>query len=118
MLSKNIPHILNDGAIDNISTDTHTLACFIINDVVVDNNVFSKEFFNMFNNSIIKEESILENGDFEISLTHNVTGEVQYIILDERQGSIVVSNPLLIEVPEESRWVTIGSTYIDGVFYP
>lgn len=118
MLSKNIPHILNDGAIDNISEDTHLLACFIINDIVVDNNVFSKEFFNMFHNSTIKEESVLENGDFEISFTNNITGEVQYVILNERQGAIILSNPLLVEVPEESRWVTIGSTYIDGVFYP
>lgn len=120
MLSKNIIHILNDGAIENVNLDTHMLACFIIDDIVVDNNVFSIEFFNMFNNSIIDEASSenLPEDNIKVSFTDKDTGEVQYVIFDERQGSIVLSNPKLIEVPENSRWVTIGSKYIDGVFYP
>jgi hypothetical protein len=118
MLSKNIIHILNDGVIDSVSPDTHLLACFVINDIVVDNNVFSREFFEMFHNSIIKEDSILETGEVLVSFTNKDSGEIQGVVFDERQGAIVVSNPLLVEVPENSRWVEIGSKYIDGVFYP
>jgi hypothetical protein len=118
LLSKDTMHIIIMGQEHNFNPDVHILACFIIEDLVVENGIYSKEFFNLFNQSRSEEKEQYENGDILFSLIHNEDGEEQYLHLDERLGSIMLSNPQLIEVPEGSQWVTIGSKYIDGIFYP
>jgi hypothetical protein len=118
MLSKNIIHIFNEHMTDSPDTNIHMLACFIINNIVVENNIFSREFFDMFNNSIIEEKQELEDGSLVVSFKNKETQEEQDIQLDERLGSIILSNPLFVEVPENDRWVTIGSKYVNNQFLP
>jgi hypothetical protein len=118
LLTKNVIHILNQDHYDHFNPAVHMLACFIIDDLVVENGVYSKEFFSLFNNSFVEEKEQYDNGEILLSLKDKRDGIDQFIMLDERLGSIMLSNPKLIEVPEGSQWVTIGSKYIDGVFYP
>lgn len=118
LLSKNKMHIIIMGQEHNFNPDVHILACFIIEGIVVENGIYSKELFNLFNESRVEEKEQYEDGQILLSLIHNQDGEEQYMQLDERLGSIMLSNPILIEVPDGSQWVTIGSKYTDGVFYP
>lgn len=118
LLSKDIIHIINPGNEQYFNEEVHVAACFIIDDIVVENGMYSREFFDLFNRSHIEEKEQYENGDIRIALTESGGVEKQHMILDERLASIMLSNPQLIEVPENMRWVTIGSQYIDGVFYP
>ena len=118
LLSKNTMHIIVPGQEHNFNPDVHTLACFIIGDLVVENGIYSKEFFDLFNQSRVEEKEQYEDGNILISLIHKEDGQEQHLHLDERLGSIMLSDPILVEVTEGSQWVTIGSKYIDGVFYP
>jgi hypothetical protein len=118
LLSKGPMHIVMPGQEHNFDPSVHIPACFVIGDLVVENGIYSREFFNLFNESRAEEKEEKENGDILFSLIHNEDGTEQGMHLDERLGSIMLSNPKLIEVPEDSLWVTIGSKYIDGVFYP
>lgn len=118
LLSKNVMHIIMQGQEHNFNPNVHMLACFIIDDIVVENGMYSQEFITLFNNSYAEEKEQYENGDIFFTLTHKIDKEEQWIRLDERLGSIMLSNPKLIVVPEGSQWVTIGCKYIDGVFYP
>lgn len=118
LLSKNTMHIIVPGQDHNFNPDVHILACFIIGDLVVENGIYSKEFFDLFNQSRAEEKEQYEDGNILVSLIHNEDGQEQNLHLDERLGSIMLSSPKLIEVPDGSQWVTIGSKYIDGVFYP
>jgi len=118
LLSKDTMHIIILGQEHNFNSDVHMLACFIIGDTVVENGIYSREFFNLFNESRAEEKEEYEDGQILLSLIHNEDGTEQYMQLDERLGSIMLSSPKLIEVPDGSQWVTIGSKYIDGVFYP
>jgi hypothetical protein len=118
LLSKDTMHIIIMGQEHNFNSDVHILACFIIDGIVVENGIYSKELFNLFNESRVEEKEQYEDGQILLSLIHNQDGEEQYMQLDERLGSIMLSNPVLIEVPDGSQWVTIGSKYTDGVFYP
>ena len=118
LLSKDNIHIFGPGQEHNFNENIHRLACFVIDELVVENGIYSIEFLNLFNNSIVEEKEQYENGDILLTLTHKDDGEEQYIHLDERLGSIMLSDPKLIEVPEGYQWVTIGSKYIDEVFYP
>jgi hypothetical protein len=118
LLSKNVMHIIMPGQDNNFDPNIHMLACFVIGDLVVENGIYSEELFNMFNNSSVEEKEQYENGDILLSLINKETGEEQYMHLDERLGSIMLSEPKLIEVSEGNQWVAIGSKYIDGVFYP
>jgi len=111
-------HIIVPGQEHNFDPNVHTLACFIIEDLVVENGIYSKEFFDLFNQSRAEEKEQYEDGNILVSLIHNENGQEQNLHLDERLGSIMLSSPKLIEVPDGSQWVTIGSKYIDGVFYP
>lgn len=99
--------------------DVHMLAAFVIDGVVVEPGIYSKQFFDMFNNSVISEESEnLETGEIVVSLKYKQDEDKQYMVLPERLASIILSNPLLIEVPEDKKWIAIGSKYIDGEFQP
>jgi|LauGreDrversion4_2_1035121.scaffolds.fasta_scaffold107866_2 hypothetical protein len=118
LLSKDTMHIIIMGQEHNFNPDVHIPACFIIDGIVVENGIYSREFFNLFNQSRVEEKEQYEDGQILLSLIHNQDGEEQYMQLDERLGSIMLSDPILIEVPDGSQWVTIGSKYIDGVFYP
>jgi hypothetical protein len=118
LLSKNTMHIIMPGQENSFDSNIHLPACFIIGDLVVENGLYSKEFFNLFNESRAEEREQLENGDILFTLIHNEDGTEQGMHLNERLGSIMLSEPKLIKVPEDSLWVTIGSKYIDGVFYP
>jgi hypothetical protein len=118
ILNKGIVHIMHEGSFDHVNRDIHKLTCFVINETVVDINVLSVEFITMFNNSIIEEQQQMDNEEILVSFIDKNTQEIQGVQFDERQGSIVLSNPILVEIPEESRWVAIGSKYIDGIFYP
>lgn len=118
LLSKDKIHIILPGREQHFNEDVHITACFIINDVVVENGMYSREFFNLFNRSTVEEKEQYENEEILIALTEKNSGQKQYMILDERLASIMLSDPQLIEVPEHMRWVTIGSQYIDGEFYP
>jgi len=118
LLSKDKIHIMLEGQEHNYNPEIHILACFVIEDIVVENGIYSYEFFNLFNNSIVEEKEEYEDGDILLSLYDQADGSKQYMRLPERLGSIMLSSPKLIEVPEGSQWVTIGSKYIDGVFYP
>jgi hypothetical protein len=118
LLSKDNIHIVLEGQEHNFNENIHSLACFIINETVVENGIYSLELINLFNNSVIEEKEQYEDGDILLTLTHKEDGEEQYMQVDERLGSIMLSNPQLIEVPEGSQWVVIGSKYIDGIFYP
>jgi hypothetical protein len=118
LLSKDKIHIIPPGREQDFNEGIHVAACFVIDDIVVENGMYSREFFDLFNNSSIEEKEEYENEEIRIALTENNSAEKQYMILNERLASIMLSNPQLIEVPESMRWVTIGSQYIDGVFYP
>jgi hypothetical protein len=118
MLSKNIFHIFNEKMSDSPDENTHMLACFIIDSLVVENNIYSKEFFNLFHSSIISEEEQLDDGSIIILFKDKNTSEEQYIQLEERLSSIILSNPLFIEVLDNYRWITIGSKYINNQFLP
>lgn len=107
-----------EGQEYNFDPQIHILACFVIDDIVVENGIYSQEFFDLFNSSTVEEVEQYENGEILLKLVHNQDLEEQRIYLQERLGSIMLSNPKLIKVPEGSQWVTIGSKYIDGVFYP
>jgi hypothetical protein len=120
MLNKNVAHIFNSGQEPaGLTADLHMIACFVIDNLVVENSAYSIEFFNMFNNSIVLEEEYFpDTEEIDVSLTDKNSGEKQYIRLNERLASIMLSSPKFIAVPEDSLWVAIGSKYIDGVFYP
>ena len=118
LLSKDTVHIIMTGQEHLFSPNVHKLACFIIDDLVVENGIYSSELFNLFNNSYVEEKEQNENGDILIVLRHKESGEEQGMYLDERLGSIMLSAPKLVEVPDGSQWVTIGCKYIDGVFHP
>jgi len=118
LLSKDTMHIILPGREQNFDPNFHLPACFIIGDLVVENGIYSKEFFNLFNESVAVEREEYEDGQILFSLIHNEDGTEQNIRLDERLASIMLSSPKLVAVPEDSLWVTIGSKYIDGVFYP
>jgi len=118
LLSKNVIHIIPHGQEYNFDPNVHMLACFIIDDLVVENGMYSEELVNLFNNSYAEEKEQYENGEILFTLTHKSDGSEQWMRLDERLGSIMLSNPKLVEVTEGFQWVTIGCKYIDGVFYP
>ena len=111
-------HILIEGQEHNFNPDIHMLACFVIDDIVVENGVYSQEFVNLFNNSYVEEKEQYENGEILLVLRHKEDNEEQFMHMDERLGSIMLSEPKLVAVPEGSQWVAIGCKYIDGVFYP
>ena len=117
MLSKDVIHIFNEQMTDTPG-DAHMLACFIINNLIVENNIYSREFFNLFHESNISEKEQSEDGSLIILFANKSSGEEQLIQLDERLGSIILSNPLFVEVPDNDRWVTIGSKYINSQFLP
>ena len=119
LLDKGYFHIYMPGLGMNPDPDRHTLAAFIIDGLVVEPGIYSKQFFEMFNNSIIREESEdPDTGNITVSLEYKNDGEKQYMILPERLASIMLSSPLLVEVPEDKKWIVIGSKYIDGEFQP
>lgn len=100
-------------------SNVHMLAAFVIDDVVVEPGIYSKQFFDMFNNSVISEESEnIETGEILVSFKYKDDPEKQYILLKERLASIMLSNPLFVEVPDDKKWIAIGSKYINGEFQP
>ena len=119
LLHKGYFHIYIPGLGMRPDPDVHMLAAFVIDGLVVEPGIYSKQFFEMFNNSLINEESEdLETGEIIISLEYKDEGEKQYMRLPERLASIMLSSPTLVEVPEDKKWIAIGSKYIDGEFQP
>ena len=49
LLSKDKIHIMLEGQEHNYDPAIHILACFVIEDIVVQNGIYSDEFFNLFN---------------------------------------------------------------------
>lgn len=93
------------------------VGAFIIDQEVVDINIYSNSFCDIVSLSNISEnEPQHNNGDYSINLINKETQEVIQIIVNERLGAIMLSNPIFVIVPQETPWVDLGSKYIDNQF--
>ena len=118
LLSKDVVHIYIPGVQNVPPSDTHhIIGAFVINEEVVHTGIYSKEFYDLYKNSVISEES--ENPDTGFITVKFLDGRdnlSMFILLDNKLASIMLSNPDFIEVPDGHEWVFAGTRYVNGEF--
>jgi hypothetical protein len=91
------------------------VAAFIIDEAVVEINIYTNEFCDILSSSVATENEQYENGDSLIDFTNKETSDVTQMRLSEKLSAIILTDHIFIVSPEPD-WVVVGSKYINGEF--
>jgi len=98
--------------------DKWKVGAFVIDEIVVEIDIYTNEFCDIISSSIASENLEYEDGSILIDFTNKETSEIIQVKLNNKLASIILSDPIFVVVTQETPWVVAGTTYIDGKFGP